>query len=51
MVWLTSPEASFLNGRHVWSNWDVPQLKEKAEDIKSGLLLTSGIYGWPYGIS
>ncbi|CEL10647.1 hypothetical protein ASPCAL13763 [Aspergillus calidoustus] len=51
MVWLTSPEGLFLNGRHVWANWDVPQLKEKADNIKSGLLLTSGVYGWPYGMS
>ncbi|KAL3458384.1 hypothetical protein BJX64DRAFT_279886 [Aspergillus heterothallicus] len=48
LVWLTSPEGSFLNGRHVWANWDVSELKAKAGEIKSGLLLTSGIYGWPY---
>ncbi|KAL2833847.1 hypothetical protein BDW59DRAFT_179494 [Aspergillus cavernicola] len=49
MVWLTSPEAAFLTGRHVWANWDVEELKVKADQIQSGLLLTSGIYGWPYG--
>ncbi|KAJ6004755.1 hypothetical protein N7540_012554 [Penicillium herquei] len=43
-----SPEASFLNGRNVWANWDVNELKSKAENIKSGLLLTSGVYGWPF---
>ncbi|KAL4884541.1 hypothetical protein BJY04DRAFT_205966 [Aspergillus karnatakaensis] len=38
MVWLTSPEGSFLTGRHAWADWDT----------KSSLLLTSGGYGWPY---
>jgi hypothetical protein len=48
MVWLSSPEASFLNGRSVWANWDVDELKGQAEAIQSGQQLTSGIYGWPY---
>lgn len=48
MVWLTSKEASFLNGRYVWANWDVDELKAKAEEIQAGLLLTSGVYGWPF---
>ncbi|KAL4904419.1 hypothetical protein BDW74DRAFT_30601 [Aspergillus multicolor] len=47
-VWLSSPEASFLNGRQVWVNWDVEELKGKAVEIQSGLLLTAGVYGWPY---
>lgn len=48
MVWLTSPEAAFLNGRCAWANWDVEELKAKADKIESGLLLTSGVYGWPF---
>ncbi|KAL2863999.1 SDR family oxidoreductase [Aspergillus lucknowensis] len=28
-------EADFLRGRHVWANWDVQELKTKAENIKS----------------
>ncbi|KAJ5669800.1 hypothetical protein N7462_010870 [Penicillium macrosclerotiorum] len=48
LVWLTSPEGSFLNGRSVWANWDVDELKAKAEDIQSGNLLTSGVHGWPF---
>ncbi|GLI76362.1 hypothetical protein PoHVEF18_004634 [Penicillium ochrochloron] len=47
-LWLTSPEAAFLNGRSVWANWDVEELMAKAEEIQSGLLLTSGVYGWPF---
>lgn len=26
-VWLASPEASFLHGRFVWTEWDVESLK------------------------
>ncbi|KAJ5190952.1 uncharacterized protein N7498_009937 [Penicillium cinerascens] len=48
MVWLTSPEATFLNGRCAWANWDVDELKAKADKIESGLFLTSGVYGWPF---
>ncbi|KAJ5627008.1 hypothetical protein N7528_004435 [Penicillium herquei] len=48
LVWLTSPEAEFLKGRYVMANWDVDELRAKADQIKSGLLLTSGIHGWPF---
>ncbi|OHE90561.1 short chain dehydrogenase [Colletotrichum orchidophilum] len=47
-VWLASPEAAFLNGRTVWANWDVEELKKGAGTIQSGQLLTSGVNGWPY---
>jgi hypothetical protein len=26
-VWLASPEARFLHGRFVWTEWDVDELK------------------------
>lgn len=48
MVWMVSPEAKFLRGRTVWANWDVNELKAKASEIESGIMLTSGIYGWPF---
>lgn len=48
MVWLTSPEASFLNGRYVYANWDINELKARAEEVQSGILLTAGISGWPF---
>jgi hypothetical protein len=48
MVWLSLPEAQFLNGRFVYVNWDVDELKAKAQEISSGLQLTAGIYGWPF---
>ncbi|KAK1243242.1 hypothetical protein MKX07_003870 [Trichoderma sp. CBMAI-0711] len=48
MVWLASPEAAFLNGRQVWANWDVDELKAKADAIKQSQLYTAGINGWPF---
>lgn len=47
-VWLTSPEASFLNGRSVWANWDVDELKAKKDAIQQSQLFTAGINGWPF---
>ncbi|KAL4862751.1 hypothetical protein BDV12DRAFT_207010 [Aspergillus spectabilis] len=47
-VWLTSKEASFLNGGLVWANWDVDELKARAGEIQSGSLLTAGVLGWPF---
>uniref|UniRef100_A0A4E9DU38 Cupin type-2 domain-containing protein n=1 Tax=Gibberella zeae TaxID=5518 RepID=A0A4E9DU38_GIBZA len=34
-VWLTSPEAKFLKGKYVWANWDVDELKARAEEIQN----------------
>lgn len=34
-VWLTSPEAKFLKGKFVWSNWDVDELKARADEIQN----------------
>ncbi|KAL2833634.1 hypothetical protein BJY01DRAFT_90608 [Aspergillus pseudoustus] len=48
ILWLASNEASFLNGRFVYANWDVTELKDRAEEIKAGIPLTSGINGWPF---
>jgi hypothetical protein len=48
MVWISRSEAQFLNGKFVWVNWDVEELKAKAEEISSGDQLTVGINGWPF---
>jgi NAD(P)-dependent dehydrogenase (short-subunit alcohol dehydrogenase family) len=37
-VWLASPEAVFLKGKFMWSNWDVDELKERKSEIKAGWL-------------
>jgi len=34
-VWLASPEAAFLNGRFAWANWDVDELKARAEEVEN----------------
>jgi len=34
-VWLASPEAAFLHGRFVWANWDVDELKARAEEVEN----------------
>ncbi|KAH8650553.1 hypothetical protein BGZ60DRAFT_534211 [Tricladium varicosporioides] len=44
-VWLLSAEASFLKGKFVWCNWDVEELKAKAEQIKSTSVLTINLDG------
>jgi hypothetical protein len=48
MVWVTLPEAQFLDGKFVWANWDVQELKAKAESIAAGTQMTAGIDGWPF---
>lgn len=46
-VWLTSPEAEFLKGKFVWVNWDVDELKARAEEIKGSTLLKVNLQGVP----
>ncbi|PYI25534.1 NAD(P)-binding protein [Aspergillus indologenus CBS 114.80] len=47
-VWLASSEASFLRGQQAWANWDVDELKAKAQQIELGVEFTAGIYGWAF---
>ena len=47
MVWAASKEAKFLNGRFVWANWDVDELKAAAAEIEEGNKFTTGLLGWP----
>ncbi|KFY35279.1 hypothetical protein V494_06056 [Pseudogymnoascus sp. VKM F-4513 (FW-928)] len=46
-VWIVSPEAEFLRGKFVWSNWDIEELKAKKEHLVSTNDLTLGLLGWP----
>lgn len=48
MVWLASPEASFLKGKYIWANWDVSEMKARAEEIANSDLLTMKLGGWPF---
>lgn len=47
LQWAVSPEARFLNGRLVWANWDVDELKALALDIEGSRIFTIGLLGWP----
>ncbi|KAL2067368.1 hypothetical protein VTL71DRAFT_1793 [Oculimacula yallundae] len=46
IVWSVSREAEFLNGKFLWANWDVDELKAKREVIESTSELTIGLIGW-----
>ncbi|KAG4424861.1 hypothetical protein IFR04_002021 [Cadophora malorum] len=46
-VWLASPEARFLKGKFLWSNWDVDELKAQEKEIAAGKL-SIGLVGWPF---
>ncbi|KAL7952460.1 NAD(P)-binding protein [Trichoderma compactum] len=37
-VWLASPEAKFLKSKFVWVNWDVDELRARADEIKNSWL-------------
>jgi len=47
-VWLASPEARFLKGKFLWANWDVDELKARAEEIQAGMQLNIQLVGWPF---
>ncbi len=47
-VWLASPEARFLKGKFLWTNWDVDELKSQAKEIEAGVQLSIGLVGWPW---
>jgi len=49
MVWLSSAEGRFLNGKCLWANWDVEELKSRKDEIVANpFFLTTGILGWPF---
>jgi NAD(P)-dependent dehydrogenase (short-subunit alcohol dehydrogenase family) len=45
MVWVASDEAKFLRNRYAWVNWDVKELKARAQEIASSSLLKIKIGG------
>ena len=47
-VWLASPEARFLNGKFLWTNWDVDELKAQAKELEASSRLSIGLVGWPF---
>lgn len=45
-VWAVSPEAEFLKGKFIWSNWDVDELIAKKEELLASNEITIGLVGW-----
>lgn len=45
-VWAASPEAAFLNGKFLWCNWDVDELKANKAEIEGTPLFTTGLEGY-----
>jgi hypothetical protein len=46
VTWAISPEARFLNGRFVWANWDVDEVKDTAPQLaKDPEMFTMGLRG------
>ncbi|KAJ4292634.1 hypothetical protein N0V90_009297 [Kalmusia sp. IMI 367209] len=48
-VWLASPEARFLKGKFLFTNWDVDELKEQAKEIEETHKFNIELVGWPFG--
>ncbi|KAL3442078.1 hypothetical protein BJX65DRAFT_321699 [Aspergillus insuetus] len=48
-LWLTSPEARFLDGKFLWANWDVDELVARKDEIEKKGLLDLQLVGWPFG--
>ena len=38
LVWIASSEAAFLRNKFAWANWDVEELKDRAEEIQGSSL-------------
>lgn len=47
-VWLASPEARFLKGKFLWTNWDVNELKSRTREVEASIQLNIGLIGWPF---
>ena len=45
VVWLTTAEADFLNGRFMYANWDIEELKKRKKEIVQENLLTLTLKG------
>jgi len=48
-AWLATDDADFLNGRFIWAEWDIDELKGRKKDIEDGDLLLTTIDGFSKG--
>jgi hypothetical protein len=37
-----------LKGKYLWANWDVDELKTRAEELEASPEFTIGLVGWPF---
>ncbi|PVH90798.1 NAD(P)-binding protein [Periconia macrospinosa] len=50
LVWLSqTAKTRFLQGKFVYTNWDVDELTAKADEIQNSFENTVGVIGWPFG--
>ncbi|KAL4952341.1 hypothetical protein BDW69DRAFT_200834 [Aspergillus filifer] len=47
-VWLASLEAKFLNGKFLYTNWDVDELIAREKELAESQELSIGLVGWPF---
>ncbi|KAK2596433.1 hypothetical protein N8I77_013323 [Diaporthe amygdali] len=47
-VWASTPAASFLHGRFIWSNWDVEELAQRETELHEPGYLRVGLQGVEY---
>lgn len=47
-VWASTPAASFLHGRFIWSNWDVEELAQRETELHEPGYLRIGLQGVEY---
>jgi NAD(P)-dependent dehydrogenase (short-subunit alcohol dehydrogenase family) len=49
LAWAATEEATFLNGRFVWAEWDVEELKAKKDEMLERDMLLTTIDGFNKG--
>jgi hypothetical protein len=50
LVWAASDEAKFLKNKFVFANWDVDEMKARAQEIANSPELTLGLNGFPRNV-
>ncbi|KAL8738660.1 MAG: hypothetical protein Q9181_000577 [Wetmoreana brouardii] len=48
MLWLACAQPDFLQGKLVWANWNVEELKAAASNIQGSSQMTITVGGWPF---
>ncbi|KAL8905999.1 MAG: hypothetical protein Q9207_002284 [Kuettlingeria erythrocarpa] len=48
MLWLSCVRPEYLQGKLIWANWDVEQLKAAGSNIQGSSQMTITVGGWPF---